>query len=315
MSTFEITPRAFATGLASFVPGVRRFMVRGTGGTCSARYCYTVWMRHLVKAEAAGIPILHARVAELGPGDSLGVGLAALLSGASRYVALDAKSHANRAQNLAIFEGLVDLFRRREPIPSSEEFPLVQPHLQNYRFPAQILPEDRLSSMLSGSRIESIRDAIQGRPSTGVGLEYRAPWTDPSVVVSGSVDFLFSQAVLEHVDDLERTYQAMRAWVKPGGFLSHSIDFTSHNITRSWNGHWTLNDRAWRIVRGTRPYFINREPLSRHLALLSKYGFAVVHLDKQQALLDRELRVAKRFSAMQRDDATTRGAFVQAKAT
>ncbi len=314
MSAFEIRPRAFATGLASFVPGVRRFMVRGTGGTCSARYCYTVWMRHLVKADAAGIPTVHSCVAELGPGDSLGSGLAALLSGAGRYVALDAKSHANPEQNLAIFEELVQLFRRREPIPDDSEFPLVRPKLQDYGFPSRILSEDRLSSTLSESRIDDIRGVILGRPSGGVSLEYRAPWTDPSVVVSGSVDFLFSQAVLEHVDDLPQTYKAMRAWVKPNGFLSHSIDFSSHNITRSWNGHWTLNDPAWRIVRGTRPYLINREPLSRHLALLSTHGFALVHVDKQQASVNSGLRLARRFKGMDRLDVSTRGAFVQAKA-
>jgi Methyltransferase domain len=315
MSTFEIKPKAFATGLASFVPGVRGLMGRGTGGSCSARYCYTVWLRHLVKAEAAGIPTVHSCVAELGPGDSLGVGLAAILSGSGRYVALDAKPHANPAQNLAIFEELVGLFRRREPIPDDVEFPLIRPKLQDYRFPAQILSEDRLSATLSKSRIEAIRGAILGHPGSGVSLDYRAPWTDASVVMSGSVDFLFSQAVLEHVDDLERTYKAMRAWVKPDGFLSHSIDFTSHNITKSWNGHWTLNDPAWRIVRGTRPYFINREPLSRHLALLSKYRFSLVHVDKQQASVDPKFRLASRFRGMDCHDVSTRGAFVQAKAT
>lgn len=315
MSVFEIRPASFATGLASFVPGVRRFMVRGTGGTGSARYCYSVWMRHLVKAAAAGVPAVEACVAELGPGDSLGTGLAALLSGANRYVALDAKSHANIEQNLQIFDELVELFRRRERIPDESEFPLVRPKLPDYRFPSQILSEDRLSSALSESRIADIRAAVLGRPTGGISLDYRAPWTDPSVVVSGSVDFLFSQAVLEHVDDLERTYRAMRAWVKRNGFLSHSIDFTSHNTTRSWNGHWTLNDPAWKIVRGTRPYFINRQPLSRHLELLSKHGFELVHVDKQHATVDPEFRPAKRFRGMDRLDVSTRGAFVQARAT
>jgi len=315
MGAFEIRPAALATGLASFVPGVRRFMVRGTGGTCSARYCYTVWLRHLVKADAAGIPTVHSCVAELGPGDSLGTGLAALLSGATRYVALDAKSHANPEQNLAIFEELVVLFRRREPIPNDDEFPLVRPKLQDYQFPRQILSDERLATALAESRIDNIRAAISGRASGPIGLDYRAPWTDPSVVVSGSVDFLFSQAVLEHVDDLEQTYRAMRAWVKPNGFVSHSIDFTSHNLTRSWNGHWTLTDPAWRIVRGTRPYLINRQPLSRHLELLSKNGFVVVHVDKQEALVDPALRLAKRFRGMDGVDLSTRGAFVQAQAT
>jgi hypothetical protein len=315
MSVFEVRPKAFATGLASFVPGVRRFMVRGTGGTCSARYCYSVWLRHLVKADAAGMPTEHSCVAELGPGDSLGVGLSALLSGAPRYIALDAKSHANPDQNLAIFEELLSLFRRREPIPDDVEFPLVRPNLQDYSFPSRILSEKRLALAMTDSRIEDIRAAVLGHPSRRVVLEYRAPWTDPSVVVPGSVDFLLSQAVLEHVDDLERTYKAMRAWVKPDAFLSHSIDFSSHNITRSWNGHWTLTDSTWKVVRGTRPYLINREPLSYHLGLLSKYGFALVHLDKQRTSVDPGFRAAPRFRGMDRADLSTRSAFVQAKAT
>lgn len=315
MSTFEVKPAALATGLASFVPGVRRFMVRGTGGTCSARYCYTVWLRHLVKAAAVGIPTAHSCVAELGPGDSLGVGLAAILSGANRYVALDAKPHANPEKNLRIFEELLSLFRRREPIPDDVEFPLVRPTLQDYRFPSHILSDESLSSNLSEARIEETRAAIRGIPTRTIILDYRAPWTEPSAVLSGSVDFLFSQAVLEHVDDLEQTYSAMRAWVKPKGFLSHSIDFTSHNVTRSWNGHWALNDPTWKMVRGTRPYFINREPLSRHLALLSKYGFALVTVDKQHASVPAAFRLARRFRGMDHADLTTPGVFVQAQAT
>jgi hypothetical protein len=272
-------------------------------------------MRHLVKADAAGIPSMPTCVAELGPGDSLGTGLASLLCGVDRYLALDAKAHAHREQNLAIFEELLSLFRRRAPIPDDVEFPLVRPKLKDYRFPSHILSEDRLSSALSESRIEKIRGAIPGGSTGGIILDYRAPWTDPSVVVSGSVDFLFSQAVLEHVDDLEGTYAAMRAWLKPNGFVSHSIDFSSHNLTRSWNGHWTLDDSAWRIVRGTRPYLINREPISHHLALLSKYGFTLVQVDKQEASVAPAFRLAPRFKGMDRVDLSTRGAFVQAKAT
>lgn len=38
-------------GVASFVPGVIRLCAKGTGGTDSARYCYSVWLRHLVMAK------------------------------------------------------------------------------------------------------------------------------------------------------------------------------------------------------------------------------------------------------------------------
>ena len=77
-------------------------------------------------------------VAELGPGDSLGIGLAALLSSAQRYVALDVVRYAANTRNLQIFEELIALFRDRAPIPDEAEFPLVRPRLLSYTFPADI---------------------------------------------------------------------------------------------------------------------------------------------------------------------------------
>jgi hypothetical protein len=94
---------------ATFVPGIsaipavkRRIQNRsfGTGGTNSGRYCYSVWLRHLAHAANNGLQTCPRVVAELGPGDSLGTGIAALLSGAEQYVALDVVPHANVERNL-----------------------------------------------------------------------------------------------------------------------------------------------------------------------------------------------------------------------
>jgi hypothetical protein len=230
-----------------------------------------------VRAEQAGLQTNAACVAELGPGDSLGLGLAALLSGAESYIALDAKSHANPEKNLSVFEELVALFRARTPIPDDSEFPLVQPKLTTFRFPDRLLTADRMASLLAEPRLTQIRAAIRGQPGS-IKIAYKAPWTAPGIIESGGVDFLVSQAVLEHVEDLDLTYQAMRTWMKPGASMSHSVDFSSHDLTREWNGHWTLGDLTWLVVRGTRRYLINREPISTHLALLSKYGFEPVHI-------------------------------------
>lgn len=313
MKAFQIRPRALATGLASFVPGVVRLMNRGSGGTGSARYCYSVWLRHLVKASASGLPTRPECVAELGPGDSIGIGLAAVLSGVDQYIALDVKAHANVLRNLELFDQLVALFRSGAPIPDEQEFPRVQPRLPEYGFPLHVLTPARLSASLSEPRIQAIRAAILGEPSSIV-VTYRAPWTDPSVVRAGSVDFLFSQAVLEHVEGLDATYRAMREWLRPGAHMSHSVDFSSHDLTRSWNGHWMLGDTEWRLVRGTRPYLINREPLSRHLDLLDRYRFDVVSIEKRSAETGARFRPARRFRPMDPEDACTAGVFFQARA-
>jgi hypothetical protein len=40
---------------------------------------------------------------EIGPGDSIGVGLAALLSGCKNYIALDAIKYTNIDLNMSVF--------------------------------------------------------------------------------------------------------------------------------------------------------------------------------------------------------------------
>ena len=118
--------------LRPILRGLKTYFVReadrpGTGGTNSARYCYAVWLRHRILARNAGAPARARVVAELGPGDSLGIGLCALLSGAERYVGLDVVRHARQAVNAQVFEDLLGLFARKADVPSQEEFPAVRP--------------------------------------------------------------------------------------------------------------------------------------------------------------------------------------------
>ena len=73
-------------GMLTFVPGITRVMPGiglGTGGTDSARYCYGVWLKYLTLLHENGMHAIPGTIAELGPGDSLGIGLAAMLSGAA----------------------------------------------------------------------------------------------------------------------------------------------------------------------------------------------------------------------------------------
>ena len=88
---------------------------------------------------------------------------------------------------------------------------------------------------------------------------------------------VYSQAVLEHVDDLATTYAALAEWLKPGGVASHQVGFVSHGITPEWNGHWTISDPVWKLIRGRRPYLLNREPASTHARMLRDSGLEVVN--------------------------------------
>jgi SAM-dependent methyltransferase len=264
-------------------------------------------------AKGNGLNPFPKTVAELGPGDSLGIGLAFLISGCEKYFAFDVVAHANAERNLKIFDKLVDLFRNREPIPGDDEFPKVRPYLDEYRFPADILDENRLQSALEKSRLEKIRESIIYPQNHDSLIQYMVPWYDASILDEESVDMIYSQAVLEHVDDLLNAYKAMNLLLKPNGYMSHQIDFGSHGTADEWNGHWAYSDFTWKLLKGRRPYLLNREPYSRHLSILNEEGFQVVYdrTVKLESNLTRE-DLASRFKSISDDDLTTSGAFIQA---
>jgi SAM-dependent methyltransferase len=310
-----IKVHSLIVGIATYIPGLRKLSGRSTGGTISARYCYSVWLRHLSFLHRSGLPTTFETVAELGPGDSLGIGLATLLCGAERYLALDAVRYADSARNLQIFEELIAVFRDRAPIPDEAEFPLVQPRLASYAFPANILPPARLNSALDPNRLDAIRASIKNpsvRLHEGAPVCYIAPW-QPSSIKSGTVDLVLSQTVLEFPSDLADLYADMARWLKPGGVMSHEIDFKSLGITAEWNGHWACSDTLWHLATGKRRHRPNREPHSTHIALLERVGCRVIC--DERTLRPSEITRAQlrpRFRDLTDDDLRTSSALIQA---
>jgi SAM-dependent methyltransferase len=309
-------------GLGSFVPGYARLPILSkaalvsTGGTDSARYCYSVWLRHLVKAHENGLPTNPAAVAELGPGDSIGVGLAALLSGAKTYYAFDAVNYLDDTRNLQVFDELVELFCTRANIPDNREFPYVWPVLDSYEFPSRVFTDAHLRDCLRRERTESIREELRDfRRAKHRFIFYAAPWDEQTVLRPNSIDMVYSQAVLEHVNDLEVTYQSLFKWLKPGGIMPHVIDFRCHGCAEQWNEHWSYSDLTWKLIRGKRPWLINRASHNIHLALLRENRFDVVYELRELAIpgsgIDRS-RLAPRFRDISDEDLQTSGAFIQA---
>lgn len=308
--------KSLVKGLLTNIPGVEPLLRQRTAGvTQSASYAYWVWMKHLTLLWANGLQTIPGTVAELGPGDSLGVGLAAILSGARRYCALDVRKYANTAANLTVLDELVELFRARAPRPSTG-WPDFDSYLDERLFPSHILTDELLRASLADSRIDRIRDAIANpaQSQDGISVSYIVPWTDASVLVRGSVDILLSHSVLEHVVDLEGTYRALASWLKPNGLMSHQIDFDSHGITTAWNGYRAYSETFWRVLLGKRLYMINREPLSTHVRLLRAEGLEVTCL--MQAMRTDGIarsRLAPRWRNLSDEDLECSGAFVQAR--
>ena len=291
-------------GMLTWIPPLNAFRRRATGGTDSARYCYSVWMRHLVALQPYNFNIEGANVGELGPGDSIAIGLAALITGARAYTGLDIVPFSATANLPMMLDDLTKMFINREPIPDSREFPRVWPQLESYEFPKFL---NHSANVIETSN--RIRNELANAQTSRL-IDYCAPWSSPAVVAPGTLDLIFSQAVLEHVDHLPETYEAMFAWLRPGGHASHVIDFSAHYLSPFWNGHWAYTQSEWQLARGRREFLLNRKPLSSHIACLKKSGFQIMSLihERDTSGLQPEA-LAPEFRDFAAEDAQTRGCF------
>jgi len=133
-------------------------------------------------------------------------------------------------------------------------------------------------------------------------------------VLQGGEDVNLSHSVLEHVVNLEDTYQGCALWLKPGGWMSHQIDFTSHYLGKEWNDHWAYPDWMWKIIMGKRSFHINRQPCSHHLQLLHASGFDVVcHLKQSGTNGIKRSQLAQGWRGLSEDDFACAGTFIQAR--
>jgi hypothetical protein len=304
-------------GLLTFIPGMNSILPKGkTGGTDTAEYCYGVWLKHLTILFSNGINTMPNTIAELGPGDSIGLGLAAMLSGVNNYYALDVVRFSNTTHNLKVFDELVNLFKTRAAARLKPGWPDYDMYLDERYFPSNILTEELLELSLSEERIQLIRNALvnPGSQDEGVSIKYYVPWNNNIIIEKESVDLIVSHSVLEHVVDLESTYQAMSIWLKSKGMMSHQIDLESHGLSEKWNGYRAYSEIFWKMLVGNRPWLINRQPCSVHMELINKYGFKVIcHLKNYRTDGIQRSQLSSRWMAISDDDLACSGTFIQAQ--
>jgi methyltransferase family protein len=310
----HMTVMTLAKGLATWIPGVHRAFNDLKTGTGTASYCYGVWMKHLVLLCEHGMRDMPRSVVELGPGSSIGTGLAALLSGAERYVGIDAVEHATADANLAVFRELCRLFEQRAPRPT-RGFPAFDEYLDARLFPSRILTDERLEESLAPHRLNRLQKAVEAlsSPSPHPAIRYQT-WRAGSGPGDAQFDLVFSHVVMNEVEDLEGTYARCAAWLRPGGWMSHQIDFTSLDTTPEWNGHRRYGEVTWKIISGRRPYFVNREPMGTHLRTMERVGFEIVAAIRGRATggLTREQH-AERWRAFPDEDLDTQTGFIIAR--
>ena len=135
-------------------------------------------------------------VLELGVGPDLGTGLILLAMGARRYVAMDVNDLASGAA-AAFYEELLRQIARRDDIPADVD-------------------------ALAGE-LELVRGGGGGR------LDYRCRKDfDISTIGSRAADVIFSQAAMEHFDDVKAAAAQTAEVAREGAVLIARIDLRTH---------------------------------------------------------------------------------------
>lgn len=305
-------------GLISFVPYFDKFIYKlGTGGTISARYCYAVWLRHLSKLNENNLHTDFKKVAELGPGDTIGIGLMSILTGAKHYYAFDVVEYIDVAKNLNVLNELILLLANKNPIPDNTEFPNLKPELKSYSFPDHILTDERIEKCLKVENIKKIKDGIvelnnKEKSHKDLTINYITSWNNTDTINKGSLDIIISQAVMEHIDIkyLNGIYKTMNLWLKENGIISHLIDYSCHGTAKKWNGHWEYSENIWKVFRGRRPYLLNRMPHSYHLVQIKNADFDIIAVEKY--VQPNSIKHCKIIYKLLEEDLTAKSSLIQA---
>jgi SAM-dependent methyltransferase len=206
---------------------------------------------------------------ELGPGDSLSSGIVAYALGASKSYLIDTGNFAKK--NLQIYQGMIEYLGK-------EGFLLPNTH-----------PKSFISDILD---VYSIQYMTEGLLSL-------------QKIPDQSVDFIWSQAVLEHVRRKEffSIMRELKRIIKPNGICSHTVDLRDHlggalNNLRFSHCLWESNFMA------TSGFYTNRIQLSQMLSLFQQAGFefSLVSMKRWNKLPTPRMKIAKEFQHLSEEE-------------
>lgn len=183
---------------------------------------------------------------EYGPGDVPGVALFMLAHGAERVTCVDRFPLVqNSPTHLRIIECIL---QRLDPDARSR----AEACFNSPGEPASGLRRDRLEYLV--------------RPKGESGLQ-------------DCVDFAYSRAVLEHVNDLASTFQDIYRALKPGAMTVHQVDLKSHGLHREN----PLDFLTWPVWLWHLMYsgkgVPNRWRIDRYREVIEQAGLEVIHLE------------------------------------
>lgn len=180
-------------------------------------------------------------VLEVGPGNSLGIGLILLALGAKKVYFIDKFKH---------------IFWDKEAIAFHRK---LFSEIVNSEYPYREVVSEAVSVGAQGIELNSNL------------IEYRLGDAAKLPVENKSIDFVFSNAVLEHVHKPEAAVKETARITKAGGLNYHEIDLRDHFFQSTPLRLLRYSDVLWNLMTWYRPGYTNRLRFSEWIEIFDRY--------------------------------------------
>lgn len=243
------------------------------GAMDDGAYAISVFRKHHERLQRAGVQPGFVGL-ELGPGDSASSALLARCFGASRTYLVDAGPFARR--DMGVYKRLAETCDREGlSIPSD-------------------LDLSSLDAFLASCRAEYLTEGL---------ASLRA-------IPSGSIDAIWSQAVLEHirVHEFSETLRELRRALRQSGAASHRVDLRDH-LTGALN-NLRFSESVWESrLMSSSGFYTNRIRYRPMIEMFESAGFetSVISADRWSDLPTARRSMVEPYRSMPKDDLIVSG--------
>lgn len=206
----------------------------------SAEYPMKIFMLHVGRAYPRGLPP-QSVILELGPGDSIASAIIGCAYGVKRAYLVDVGNFASK--DVSFYRSLADDMRERGV---------------------------NAPDLSCAASFEDILRICSAKYLTNGIVDLRQ-------IPSGSIDFIWSHSVLEHVrkHELEAMLLELKRILKPGALSSHNIDFQDH-LDGALN-NLRFSENIWESsFFAESGFYTNRIPAVRMHDMFRMAGFQVM---------------------------------------
>jgi SAM-dependent methyltransferase len=227
-----------------------------TLGTSDGFYCFSLFVKLFNYSDKHLNYKRQNSILEVGCGDTFVTSCLFYFCGYKSIYAIDGFKYLNKEKTISALDKAIKLLREQSKIVLN-----FNPRVDDEVFERlyQVIPSGNDFEIMAKDLKNAVEDYFEGKISI---IHYIAPY-DLTSIFNEKFDFIFSQAVLEHVFPLESTLPFFKKNLANGGIMYHNVDFKSHGFSTLYNGHYLMDDKEFKKLSSPFVFrMINRMPPS-----------------------------------------------------